>query len=162
MKIGSAGSLLVVLLIITLTYTIILSTITAYGYLQITSPTKGQKVPVGNIVVSGTSSSNSTNQCTVSLNINHVKPNQQAISTGQNGPTDYSTWTFTATPKYAVIKQGLNIITSKYACPNSLTHYYSVNVTGVQGMGIGPGVVGQQNKSPTPTNNRIPGFFPGH
>ncbi len=27
--------------------------------------------------------------CTVSLNINHVKPNQQAIPTGQNGPNDY-------------------------------------------------------------------------
>ena len=29
-------------------------------------------------------------------------------------------------------------------------------------MGIGPGGVGQQNKSPTLTNNRVPGFFPGH
>ena len=157
MKIGSVGPLLVVLLIITLTYTIILSTITAYGYLQITSPAKGQKVPVGNIVISGTSSSNSTNHCTVSLNINHVKPNQQAKPTGHNAPNDYSTWTFTATPKYAMIKQGLNTITSKYSCPNSITHYYSVNVTGVQGTGIGGGL----HKSPTLGSNEIPGVLPG-
>jgi hypothetical protein len=159
MKIGSVELLLTVLLMIMLSNTIILTTITAYGYLKITSPTKGQKVPIGNIVISGTSSSNSTNHCTVSLNINHVKPNQQAIPTGHGGPNDYSTWTFTSTPKDAMIKQGLNIITSKYSCPNSLTHYYSVNVTGVQGMGIGGGA---QHKSPTLTSNGIPGLLPGH
>jgi hypothetical protein len=159
MKIRSVEPLLVVLLSIMLVNTIILTTITAYGYLQITSPTKGQKVPVGSIVISGTSSSNSTNHCTVSLNINHVKPNQEALPTGHNGPKDYSTWTFTSTPNHAVIKQGLNIITSKYSCPNSLTHYYSVNVTGVQGMGIGGEL---QHKSPTVPSNGIPGLLPGH
>jgi hypothetical protein len=159
MKIGSVESLLIVLLMIILTNTIILTTITAHGYLHITSPTKGQTVPVDNIVIPGTSSSNSTNHCTVSLNINHVKPNQQALPTGHNGPNDYSSWTFTTSPKYAVIKQGLNTITSKYSCPNSLTHYYSVNVTGVQGMGIGGGL---QHKSPTLTSNGIPGLLPGH
>jgi hypothetical protein len=36
------------------------NTVAAYGYLKITSPAKGQKVPLGNIVISGTSSSNAT------------------------------------------------------------------------------------------------------
>jgi hypothetical protein len=160
MKLESVESLIVLMLIVMIGNTIILSAIAAYGYVQITSPTKGQKVPVGNIVISGTSSSNSTNHCTVSLSMDKVKPNQQTIPTGHNGPNDYSTWTFTATPKYAVIKQGLNIISSKYSCPNSFTHYYSVNVTGVQATGIG--ARGQQNKPPTITSNGFPVLFPGH
>ena len=135
------------------------ATTSGYGLVKITSPAKGQQVPIGNIMISGTSSSNATNHCTVSLNINHVKPNQQALPTGHNGPNDYSTWTFTSTPNHDVIKQGLNIITSKYSCPNSLTHYYSVNVTGVQGMGIGGEL---QHKSPKVPSNGIPGLLPGH
>jgi len=160
MKIPSAERLTLLMLIVIIGNTIILTTITAYGYLQITSPTKGKKVPVGNIVSSGTSSSNSTNHCTVSLSMSKVKPNQQTLPRGHNGPNDYSTWTFTATPKYAVIKPGFNIITSKYSCPNSFTHYYSVNVTGVQATGIGS--PRQQNKAPTITSNAFPGLFPGH
>ena len=55
--------------------------IAAYGVVRITSPHNGQEVPVGNnIVVSGTSSSNATNHCTVSVAVNIIKPYQQATA----------------------------------------------------------------------------------
>ncbi|MGB7955854.1 MAG: hypothetical protein WCF23_17915, partial [Candidatus Nitrosopolaris sp.] len=37
------------------------ATTSAYGLVKITSPAKGQQVPIGNIMISGTSSSNTTN-----------------------------------------------------------------------------------------------------
>jgi hypothetical protein len=70
-----------------------LATTSTYGLVKITSPAKGQQVPVGNITISGTSSSNATNDCTVSVIINGLKPYQQATSTGNKRPTDYSNWT---------------------------------------------------------------------
>jgi hypothetical protein len=119
----------------------------AYALVKITSPAKGQHVPVGNIMISGTSSSNATNHCTVSVVINGLKPYQQATSTGNNGPNEYSKWTFTATPSYSTIKQGINKITAKYSCPQNvnLTKFYSVNVTGVAAIG--------QPIPPTPANH---------
>ena len=101
-----------------------------------TSPTKGQHVPVGNILISGVSSSNSTNSCIVSVIINGMRPYhtyQQATSTGINGSMDYSKWNFTVTPEYTTIKEGVNKITAKYSCPPNVnfTKFYSVNVTGV-------------------------------
>ena len=92
-----------------------LAVTSAYGLVKITSPAKGQHVSVGNITISGTSSSNAT--CTVSVIINGIKPYQQATSTGSKGPNDYSNWTFSATPKYSTIKEGINKITAKYSCP---------------------------------------------
>ena len=105
----------------------------AYAFVKITSPVKGQQVPMGNILISGVSLSNSTNHCTVSVIINGIRPYQQATSTGINGPMDYSKWNFTATPKYATVKEGVNKITAKYSCPPNVnfTKFYSVNVTGV-------------------------------
>jgi hypothetical protein len=110
-----------------------LATTATYAFVKITSPIKGQKVPVGNILISGVSSSNSINQCTVSVIINGMRPYQQVTSTGINGPMDYSKWTFNATPQYATIKEGMNKITAKYSClPEvNFTKFYSVNVTGV-------------------------------
>ena len=126
-----------------------LAATSAYAFVKITSPAKGQHVPVGNILISGTSSSNATNHCAVSVIINGIKPYQQATSTGNKGPNDYSNWTFTATPKYSTIKEGINKITAKYFCPQNinLTKFYSVNVTGVAAKGQ------QQPVAPTPTNN---------
>ena len=111
--------------------------------MKITSPAKGQHVPVGNNLISGTSSANATNHCIVSVIINGIKPYQLATSTGSKGPSDYSNWTFAATPKYSTIKEGINKITAKYSCPPNvnLTKFYSVNVTGVAAIG-----------HPTPTN----------
>jgi hypothetical protein len=114
-----------------------LVTTTAYAFMKITSPVRGQNVPVGNILISGVSSSNSPNHCIVSVIINGIKPYQQVTSTGMNGPMDYSKdyfkWTFIATPKYTTIKEGMNKITAKYSClPEvNFTKFYSVNVTGV-------------------------------
>ena len=58
-----------------------LAATSAYAFVKITSPAKGQHVPVGNILISGTSSSNATNHCAVSVIINGIKPYQQATST---------------------------------------------------------------------------------
>ena len=112
----------------------------AYGLVKITSPAKGQQVPIGNIMISGTSSSNTTNHCAISIIINGIKPYQQATSAGNKRPNDYSNWTFSATPKYSTIKEGINKITAKYSCPQNinLTKFYSVNVTGAKGQPIPP------------------------
>jgi hypothetical protein len=124
-----------------------LAATSAYAFVKITSPAKRQHVPIGNILISGTSSSNATNQCTVSVIINGIRPYQQTTSTGNKGPNDYSNWTFTATPSYSTIKQGINKITAKYSCPPNvnLTKFYSVNVTGVAVKG--------QPIPPTPANH---------
>ena len=114
--------------------------------IKISSPIKGQEVPVGkDLTVSGRSIDNaaaSTNDCKVSVSINKVRPYQLATPTaaigtgspGSAGATDYSKWNFVLTSKYTTIKPGPNRITAKYECVNnpSLTSYSSVNVTGVQ------------------------------
>ncbi|MGB7957032.1 MAG: hypothetical protein WCF23_23915 [Candidatus Nitrosopolaris sp.] len=102
---------------------------------KITSPSKGQQVQPGGILVSGTSSANATTDCTVSVVINGIRPYQRAVPTGHGGANDYSNWTFTATQEYTVIKQGQNKMTAKMSCPQNLnfTKFYSVNVTGVAG-----------------------------
>ena len=110
-----------------------LVTTAANAFVKITSPFRGQNVPVGNILISGVSSSNSVNHCIVSVIINGIRPYQQVTSTGMNGPMDYSKWTFIATPEYTTIKEGMNKITAKYSClPEvNFTKFYSVNITGV-------------------------------
>ena len=104
---------------------------------KITSPTKGEKAPVGrNLMISGISAGNSNStaiNCLVSVIVNGIKPYQPANATGPSGLGDYSKWNFTLTPKYTSIKEGQNKITAKYSCansPSSLSHN-SVNVTGV-------------------------------
>jgi len=102
---------------------------------KITSPTKGQKVPVGALSISGESTDNAASDCAVSVILNGIKPYQPSAPTGPKGATDYSTWKFTLTPKYAVIKEGANKITSKISCHEAsanMTKFYSVNVTGVR------------------------------
>ena len=139
---------------------------------KITLPSKGQQVPLGGILVSGTSSANATTDCTVSIVINGVRPYQRAVPTGHGGANDYTNWTFTATQKYAVIKQGQNKITAKMACPQNLnyTKFYSVNVTGVTGKGpqqLSNNTIGTGNGFPssipsvaTPTNTTISSSSP--
>ena len=107
---------------------------------KIGSPAKGQQVPIGILTISGTSTDDPVHNCQVSVLLNGIKPYQRTIPTGQNsgvggGANDYSTWKYTFTPGYAVIKEGINKITSKISCSpvNSLTSlnkWYSVNVTG--------------------------------
>ena len=101
---------------------------------KITSPATGQKVPVGELKVSGTSTDNSTTNCQVYVDVNDIKPMQNTMAVGPAGQNDYSNWTFTYTNKYHLISEEVNELTSKLSCinnPANITKYYSVNVTGV-------------------------------
>ena len=102
---------------------------------KITSPTKGQQVPVGkDLVVSGTSATNKTADCKVSVKVNFINPYHNASPIGMGGNTDYSKWNFILSPAYTTIKPGQNKITAKFVCANNptLASHYSVNVTGVE------------------------------
>lgn len=103
---------------------------------KITSP-KGnnQQIPIGELVVSGTSSDNIDSDCTVYIDWNDLKPYQKVKATGAGGNEDYSSWTFAYTESYHLISQGTNELTSKITCysnPVNLTKHYSINVTGIK------------------------------
>src|SRR5436305_14682515 len=84
---------------------------------RITSPNKGQQVPIGkDLSVSGISSTigvgNATTKtttpstCQAYVIVNSVKPYQPATGTGPGGAADYSKWNFVLTSKYTTIKPG--------------------------------------------------------
>jgi hypothetical protein len=101
---------------------------------RITSPTKGQQIPVGNeLFILGTSTDNTNSGCKVSVKVNNINPYHDASPNGGAGHSDYSKWNFTLSQAYTAIKQGQNKITAKFACNNepALVSHYSVNVTGV-------------------------------
>jgi hypothetical protein len=126
----------------------------------ITSPHKGQQVPIGsNVVISGISSpppaDKKRTDCTVSVILNAVKPYRKAVAAGHGGTTDYSTWRYGITPNYPAIKQGQNKITAKISCaanPTNLTKFNSLNVTGI---GTPQNVNGQNGKNGTNGANGI-------
>ena len=104
---------------------------------MITSPTDGQRIPVGkNVTISGTSIDNATSHnCHISVSVNRIRPYQAATGIGPGGASDYSKWNFVLTSKYTTIKEGTNNrITARYDCnidnPTILS-FNSVNVTGV-------------------------------
>jgi len=75
--------------------------------LRITSPAKGQQVPVGkNLEVSGISTpadgTTSNSNCHVSVILNGVKPYQNTTGVGPLGQNDYSKWKFTLPPAYTI------------------------------------------------------------
>ncbi len=104
---------------------------------KITSHSLWEKVPVGELTISGMSGDNATTDCTVYVDVNDQKPFQKAIATGPGGANDYSTWTFTYTDKYYLIQKGLNELTAKLSCIDNnnnaakVTKWYSVNIVGV-------------------------------
>ena len=101
---------------------------------KITSPTRGQQVPIGkDLTISGTSMDNATSTCQVAVIVNNVKPYQNATAAGTGGAADYSRWNFALTSKYTTIKQGDNKITARVECANNPASkgFSSVNVTGV-------------------------------
>ncbi len=105
---------------------------------NITSPEKGQQIPVGNnLAVSGKSTDEPTsNDCQVSVIVNSIKPYQPATANGTIGKNDYSRWFFVLSSNYTSIKEGVNEITAKLSCLSSLsnnntTKWYSINVTGI-------------------------------
>jgi hypothetical protein len=121
------------------------STSTAIG-VKITSPARGQQVPVGSLTISGTSKDNTNSDCTVYALWDDLKPYQKVKPTGPSGTDDYSNWTFTYTSAYHLITNGTNQLTAKISClassPSSftttagssssnLTKWYSINVTGM-------------------------------
>ncbi|HEU4823557.1 MAG TPA: hypothetical protein VFS97_09060 [Nitrososphaeraceae archaeon] len=103
---------------------------------KITSPeSNNQQIPIGELVVLGTSSDNIDSDCTVYIDWNDLKPYQKVEATGAGGNEDYSNWTFTYTESYHLISQGTNELTSKITCysnPVNLTKHYSINVTGIK------------------------------
>jgi hypothetical protein len=117
---------------------------------KITSPARGQQVPVGSLTISGTSKvTANSNDCTVYAIWDHLKPYQKVKPTGIGGIDDYSNWAFTYTSAYHLITNGTNQLTAKISClasPSSstttavssssssstnLTKWYSINVTGI-------------------------------
>jgi hypothetical protein len=138
---GAAIPLLASCLFTGVSYAVLSSALPAKNLptVKITSPHKGQQLPVtGNIVVSGVASppaADKTNTgCSVSVSLNGVKPYQKAVATGHGGTTDYSSWRYALTPNYAAMKHGQNKITAKVTCvanPTNLTKFNSVNVTGI-------------------------------
>ncbi|MGB6672972.1 MAG: hypothetical protein WBE34_11100, partial [Candidatus Nitrosopolaris sp.] len=132
--------------------------------IKITSPAKGQEIPVGikNLPISGTSTYNSTMSCQVSLIVDDVKPYQKAVAA--HG-ADYSSWNYTLTPHYTNIKQGPNKLTAKLSChDNSMnaTKFYSVNITGVlssskqAGVNTSKSTVANQTKNETEKATPLP------
>jgi|SRR5215211_6074544 len=110
---------------------------------KITSHTLWEKVPIGELTISGMSTDNAATNCQVYIDANDQKPFQNATATGPNGANDYSTWTFTYTDKYHLIQEGLNDLTAKISCNEDdsnngaakVTKYYSVNIIGVPPFG---------------------------
>jgi len=100
----------------------------------ITSPNKAQQVPISkNLIISGISSANRTNNCEVSVIINNIKPYQKANATGHNGLIDYSTWVYHLSFPYPPLKLGENKITAKITCAGSNhARFNTINITGVQ------------------------------
>ncbi|MGC2574357.1 MAG: hypothetical protein WA364_22810 [Candidatus Nitrosopolaris sp.] len=106
---------------------------------KIINPARGQQVAIGkNLTLSGTASFNATSNCGVFVIVDGVRPYQKTTPIGQTGGNDYSKWKYTFTPAYAgTIREGINRITAKLLCqanPVSLTKFYSINVTGMNGI----------------------------
>jgi hypothetical protein len=129
---------------------------------KITSPIKGQTVPVGkDLRISGTSTANATtSNCSVSVIVNGIGRYHDASPNGTSSHNDYSKWNFTLNPSYTAIKQGQNKITSKFSCikdPTAISHY-SVNVTGVSAglNSTGANLVTSNSTSPVTSNSTDP------
>jgi len=101
---------------------------------KILSPISGKEVPVGNLTIFGISTDNEKSDCTVLVDWNNEKPFQEAKAAGPYGNDDYSSWTFTYSPSYHTIENGMNDLTSKLECLDNSkvsTKWHSINVTGV-------------------------------
>jgi len=101
--------------------------------IKILSPVSGKEIPDGNLTIFGISTDNEKSNCSVSVDWNNQKPFQKAKAAGPYGNDDYSSWTFTYSPSYHTIENGINDLTSKLECiENSkvTTKWHSINVTG--------------------------------
>src|SRR5919112_18316 len=102
---------------------------------NITLPTPGQQVPVGELTISGTSADNVTTNCQVDVDWNDQKPYQKTLANGPGGVNDYSNWTFTYTRDYHLITNGTNELTARLSCTdNSIpVTWDTVDVLGTSG-----------------------------
>jgi hypothetical protein len=125
--------------------------------IQIISPQEGEQVPPGELAIHGITSDNEDTDCRVYADVNDITPMQNVSAAGDSGEEDdFSKWSFTYTPKYQLIKQGVNELTAKITClnernPNAdafhlmsasasplnssppLSKWHTVNVTAVAG-----------------------------
>jgi Bacterial Ig domain len=104
---------------------------------KITSPSNGQNVSTGQLTISGTSSDTNMRECEVYADWNDRKPFQRVVASSAEGNGDYSRWNYTYTTDYHEIVNGTNELTSKISClasPTNLTKWYSINVTGIEGL----------------------------
>jgi hypothetical protein len=120
---------------------------------KITNPVRGQQVAIGrNLTLSGTASYNATSSCGVFVIVDGVRPYQKT-PIGETGGNDYSKWKYTFTPTYVgTIREGINRITAKLLCqaiPVNLTKFYSINVTGMNG------IVPKQSSAITRSNTSV-------
>lgn len=101
--------------------------------IDITSPNNDNHVPMGDLSVYGTSSDDATSFCEVGVILNEDRPYQNATALGEGGQNDYSNWTYTITPSYANIEEGINEIASRIVCYENgvnASSWSTVNVTG--------------------------------
>ena len=119
----------------------------ANAFVHITSPPKEEAVPAGSpLEISGDSDDTVQSNCKVLVIVDDKQPYQETTPTGPGGPNDYSSWTFTISPPYAEIEEGLNKITAKATCDalygpelkqdlltKQYEKHYSINVTGIPG-----------------------------
>jgi phosphatidate phosphatase PAH1 len=105
---------------------------------KITAPAKRQQLPVAkDLKVSGTSIDNATSTCSVLVNLNGVRPNQNAVAAGPNGSNDYSKWNALLTSKHSSVKEGNNRINARINCSDvkGLAAHFNVR-TSVSVVGV--------------------------
>jgi hypothetical protein len=124
----------------------------ANAFIHITSPPKEEAVPAATpLEISGDSSDTAESNCKILVVVDDKQPYQEATPTGPGGPTDYSTWSFTISPPYAEVEEGLNKITAKATCDSLYSpelkqdlltkqyeKHYSINVTGIPDGNLAP------------------------
>ncbi|NOJ28902.1 MAG: hypothetical protein DA328_01890 [Nitrososphaeraceae archaeon] len=111
--------------------------------IKIISPTNGQNIQSGNLTIFGVSTDNPSLNCIVQIDINNVKPYQNATATGPDGMNDFSTWKYTTAKSHHMLDEGLNNITAKFFCDDSVlktTKYTSITI---------------HNANPQPTDEKI-------
>jgi hypothetical protein len=124
----------------------------ANAFVHITSPPKEEAVPAGSpLEISGNSDDTAQTNCKVLVIVDDKQPYQETTPTGPGGLNDYSRWSFTISPQYAEIEEGLNKITAKATCDalygpelkqdlltKQFEKHYSINVTGMPGGNLAP------------------------
>ncbi|HEY5631729.1 MAG TPA: hypothetical protein VIR31_06345 [Nitrososphaeraceae archaeon] len=110
-------------------------TVSKLHLVKITSPIKGEQVPVGkDLSISGTSVDNGTSGCKVAVKVNFVNPYHDALPIAEGAQNNsYSKWNFTLSSAYTSIHPGQNKIIAKFSCADNpnLISKATVNVTGV-------------------------------